>query len=515
MIPKKIKNFGLKGFKSLEFLKALALLTLFAPPAFSQTTDEAHLVSTLSLQQTIEIASDSSLQAFIAKNQYLYSYWEFRSFKAARLPSLNLTMTPLQYYRNNTRRYDFENNVDVYREQQSLYSSGNLSVVQNFDLTGGTFYIDTELGYIRNFGESVYSQYTSVPLRIGYRQSLFGFNSFKWEKQIEPLKYKKAKQQFIADRENISVTSIEYFFNLAMAQSEYDMAVDNLASADTLYQMGEERKKIAAISQADLLTLKLDIINSRNTLKNAEISLKRAMTAFVSFLNLNKGTQIRLALPDRPKNIEISVEEAASLARENNPGYLANRQKVLEAEQSLDQAVKSALFNADFNASVGFNQVAPTFRTVYTNPSQQDVVSVSFTVPLIDWGVRKGKANMARNNLMFTQISAQQDEISLDQDVLMTVSDFNVQQGMIESAEEAVSLANQAYRETKERFIIGKADINSLTLSLNRQKDAQKNYLSALKNYWVSYYKIRQMTLYDFERGRDIEVELRTKMGGL
>lgn len=45
---------------------------------------------------------------------------------------------------------------------------------------------------------------------------------------------------------------------------------------------------------------------------------------------------------------------------------------------------------------------------------------------------------------------------------------------MIASAEEALDLAVMAYEQTRQRFIIGKADVNSLTLSLNRQQEAQK-----------------------------------------
>ena len=52
----------------------------------------------------------------------------------------------------------------------------------------------------------------------------------------------------------------------------------------------------------------------------------------------------------------------------------------------------------------------------------------------------------------------------------MTVSDFNIQQQLIASAEEALDLAILAYNETRQRFIIGKAEINSQTLSLNRQQ---------------------------------------------
>ena len=79
----------------------------------------------------------------------------------------------------------------------------------------------------------------------------------------------------------------------------------------------------------------------------------------------------------------------------------------------------------------------------------------------------------------------------------MTVSDFNVQQALVASAEEALDLAILAYNETRQRFIIGKADINSLTLSLNRQQEAQRNYISALQDYWLNYYK----TLHDFASG--------------
>ena len=253
--------------------------------------------------------------------------------------------------------------------------------------------------------------------------------------------------------------------------------------------------------QADLLTLKLDKVNARNTLRNAEISLKRAMSALATFLNLDKNTRIELDLPSRPRIMDISADRALALAKENNPTYLEQRQNVLEAEQQVDRTRKESMFNASFNASVGFNQVSDKLGEAYRKPLQQDLVAFSVSIPLVDWGVRKGKYNMARNNLNVVRIAARQEEISLEEDVMMTVSDFNVQQELIASAEEALDLAELAYDQTRRRFIIGKADINSLTLSLNRQQEAQKNYILALQNYWLSYYKIRKLTLHDFESG--------------
>ena len=389
----------------------------------------------------------------------------------------------------------------MYREQQMFSANAGLSVSQNFDLLGGTFYLNTELDYMRNFGDSKSTQFSTVPIRIGYQQDLLGYNAFKWDRKIEPLKFEKVKKQFIYNTESVSEEAVNYFFSLAMAQADYKLAEDNVATTDTLYAIGQQRQKIAAISQADLLTLKLDKVNARNTLRNAEISLKRAMSALATYLNLDKNTHIELDLPSRPKFMEVSADRALALAKENNPTYLEQRQNVLEAEQQVDRTRKESMFNASFNASVGFNQVADNLGAAYRNLLQQDLVAFSISIPLVDWGVRKGKYNMARNNLNVVRIAARQEEISLEEDVLMTVSDFNVQQELIASAEEALDLAELAYDQTRRRFIIGKADINSLTLSLNRQQEAQKNYILALQNYWLSYYKIRKLTLHDFESG--------------
>ena len=479
------------------FVLCLAGISIFHAHAHAHAQET---LIELDLSTTVQLANDSSLSAFRAKNSYMASYWEYGSFKADRLPSLSLYLTPVSYNRDYTRRYDSEQNIDIYRRQQSFYSFGNLAAQQNLDITGGTFFVDSELGYIRNFGDQSYSQFSSVPIRVGYRQDLIGYNPFKWEKKIAPVKYEKAQKELIYQLEQTAETATVYFFDLAMAQAEYELAVENLANSDTLYRIGEERHKIASIGQADLLTLKLDRVNAQNSLQNAEINLNRTMFALAAFLNMDKNTRITLKLPGYPRDVIITEEEALMLARENNPQYLDSEQQILQSEQTVERAKIESRFNAGLSASVGFNQVAESFREAYRNPLQQDIVSLTLSIPLVDWGVRRGRLNMAKSNLNITRLTAQENEIRLEEDVIMTVGDFTIQQQLIRSAEEAMELAKLAYDQTRERFIIGKADINSLTLSTNRRQEAQRNYISALKNYWQSYFKIRKLTLYDFEK---------------
>lgn len=459
----------------------------------------------LTLDDAISIAADSSLSAIRAHSSYLSGYWEYRAFKAERLPSLTLNLTPAQYNRRIIQRYDSGSDRDVYRTQQSYYASGGLSVKQNVDWTGGTLYMDANLDYLRYFGADTYSQFTSVPFRIGYSQSLVGYNAFKWDKLIEPLKFERRQKELVYNMQQVSEEAITCFFSLAQAQAEHELAVKNLASCDTLCAIGRERHRIAAISKSDLLTLELDVVNARNTLRNSEMTLKRAMFQLASFLNLDKQLTLHITLPERPAFETISVDEALAQAQRNNPQFLTLKQNILESRRTVDRTRKESYFNVSVNASVGFNQVADNFSDVWRNLLQQDMVAVSVSIPLVDWGVRKGRYNMARNNLSVVETSARQSEQSIEEEVIMTVNDFNVQGGIIQSAEEARRLAESAYEDTRARFIIGQSDINSLSLALNRKDAAQKNYIAALKNYWLSYYKIRRLTLFDFEKGEVIK----------
>ena len=451
------------------------------------------------LEQTIAIASENSLEAFVSKNLYMSSYWQYKSFKAARLPSLSLNTIPVTYNNTFVNRYDSQQNIDVFRQQKSFYSNGSLSLNQNIDFTGGTFFVNSELGYMKNFGDDNSTQFSAIPLRIGYQQALFGYNSFKWDKKIEPLRYENAKRKFLYQTEEISETCVQYFFNLASAQVEHSRSVVNLGSADTLYQIGQKRFDIAAISKAELLTLKLDALNARNSLINAKASLSKAMSALVTFLNLEKGTEIKLLLPEKLSALQISAEIALQHSIENNPTYLDSRTGIMDAEKLVEKSLKELHFDASVYASVGYNNVAEKLNLAYRNPVRQDIVSVGLNIPILDWGVKKGKVNVAKNDLNVAKISNKQKEIALEQDVINTVQDFSIQQEVIKSADEATSIADLAYQATKERFIIGENDISSLTLSLNRQNEAQRNYIDALKNYWLSYYKIRKLTLFDFE----------------
>lgn len=481
------------------------ILSLSAVSIVAQT--EGSKQKTLTLERAIKIATDSSLNAFMAKNMYLSDYWQYRSYKANRLPSLTLGATPMQYNHTFVQRYDSENNIDVYKSQQSIYSSANLSLTQNVDLTGGTFFIDTDLSYLSSFGADKREQYSSVPIRVGYSQKLFGYNEFKWNRILEPLRFEKAKKELAYKMEEIAETTTGYFFNHVLNQTLYDLAYSNMLNSDTLYQIGCERQKIGSITEADLLTLRLNALNAKDDLKEAAINLKKSAIVLSSFLRDEETASLHLVIPEKISDIIIPESEALILARDNNPKIPQMKEQILTAEQKLDRMKKEQRFSASVTASVGFNQVANNLVGAYEKPLRQDLVSVTMTIPIVDWGVRKGRVNMAKSELNTSRLSASQAEQEFEQNIMITVNEFNMRYSQIISAREAKKIADLAYEAMKQRFLIGKTDVNNLNISLSNKTSAQRNYILSLRNYWEGYYNIRKQTLYDFMARRPLTVE--------
>lgn len=469
---------------------------------------------TLTLPQVIELAKDSSLTAFRYKNMYLASYWNFRTFKANRLPSLSLDIEPVVYNRQLVARYDSENDIDIYRQQKSYSASAGLTLTQNFDPLGGTFYVTTSLDYLRGFGDKTFNQYTAVPFIIGYRHNSFGYNQFKWDRKIEPMKFEKAKQEYLYNTELIAIQAVQYFFQLALSQAQYENAVAQKAKCDSLLIIGQMKFKIASITKSDLMTLQLDVLNAQNSIATAEVNVRRNMLRLTSFLGLDRNIKLSLVLPDNPPEISIDLDRAINLMHQNNYMILEKMQSVSEAEMNLDRIRKSNRLSAGVSASVGYNQEAEKLPDAYKNPMRRDVVSVSISVPLLDWGVRKGQKNQAANTLDIAKIEQAQKMDELEQNVINSIGELQTRYALLTTAAEALRLARDVYDQNVLNFQNGSCDITTLSASQSRLQSAQNQYITTMSDYWSCYYDIRSQTLFDFINNSPLNIDAAYGDGG-
>ena len=473
------------------------LFFIFAGAISSQAQSET---KHLTLEQVIDIASQQSLDAFRNRNMYLASYWEFRNFKADNLPSLSLQATPLDFNRSMQRVYNYELNRDEYRPREFLNSDLALLLNQNVGFLGGTIFARSELNLSQNLGGEKLKTWNSTPVSIGYSQSLNGFNQLKWRSKIEPVKFEKAKQQYIQSKEQLAINATRRFFDLVDAQIEVSIATTNLSNADTLYRIGMGRFQVGTVTQDELLNLELGFMNSRLALQRANLGLERARADLNSFLGYDKDTRIECIIPDNLPEMTVNPAEALTLAIENNPSILNHQQRLLEEDRRVKQAEAQSGINADLYALYGLNQNAEKITDVYVDPLERQRLRLGLNIPILDWGRRKGELSMARSNREVVRISINQERIDFEQNVLMNVMEFNMQQEQVQNTAKADTIAKLGYEVTMQRFLIGKLDVTKLNLARNDQEQARRAYIRSLRSYWSYYYTLRQLTLFDFEK---------------
>ena len=188
---------------------------LILPVTYSwiQTSNAQFNQRILTLQDAIGIAKEQSPDALNSKQSFRASFWEYRSFKASYLPSLQLDANIPQVQRAITPVTDPVTGEQLFVPQQYISSDAILSLTQKIGFSGGSIFIRSGLEAMYNITDSsVISSFLSTPVNIGLVQPIFQFNPYRWERKIHPIKYSQAKQQYLEDVEQISITTTNYFF---------------------------------------------------------------------------------------------------------------------------------------------------------------------------------------------------------------------------------------------------------------------------------------------------------------
>ena len=475
-------------------------LVLLISPVFAQNN-----VRRLTLQDVIAIAKDQSPDALTSKQVFRSSYWEFRSYRASNLPALGLSAT-VPSIQQSLSPYLNPDGTQSYVRQQFFSASANLSLTQKLGLTGGTVYLSSGLQGVNNFNAENPISYMSTPINVGLLQPIFTYNPFRWDRKIQPLKFDQAKRKYLEDVEQISITASNYFFSLLQAQVEMKISLTNLSNYDTLYRIAKGRYQLGKIAENDLLQLELNFLKAQAAVENADLALDNAQFRFKSYLRIKDSVEIVLIPPADISFFTINPEEAVQMANKNSSTAMDFKKRMIEAARDVNKARTEGRFDAELNAVIGLTQTGMTVPDAYLNPLDQRQLSLGLTIPILDWGVARGKIKMAQSQQEVVRNSVEQEIIDFQRNVYLKVIQFNMQQNQLKIAAKSDTVARKSYDVTKGRYLIGK--INSI-LDLNNAQietdNSEKNYYAALQTFWRSYYEIRKLTLFDFRAGKMLQ----------
>ena len=465
----------------------------------------------LSLDDCIMMARRQSIDAAVALGELRSAYWQWRSYRADLLPEVSLSGTAPSWNKRYSSYQQADGSLSFVRTDY-LGLDGAVNITQKLWPTGGTLSVESSLDYLHQSGSGgSQNQFMSLPVAVTLSQPLFSVNHLKWNRRIEPLRYREAQARFLTETEQVAMQAINLYFGLLLAGEQVNIAKQNLQTAEKLYEVAQAKRRMGTISENDVLQLRLDVLTARSALTNSESNRQAAQFALRSFLDVE--APIELIVPDSvfggfaAEIPRLSYTDVLAHALQNNALATTMRRRQMEA----DYAVASARANRqsiNLYAQLGYTGTGDNMNSAYRNLLSNEVVSVGITVPLLDWGKRKGQRKMAESNRDIIQGQLRQQSQDFRQDIFILTEQFNNQAEQLRIACEADTIARRRYHTNVETFKIGSISTLELSSAQTAKDQARQNRIQQLFNYWYYYYQLRSIALWDFERGCELTADV-------
>lgn len=459
----------------------------------------------LSLTEAIEIAKRDSYAAQVARYSFLGQYWNYRSYRAELLPSLNLSGGVMNFDRSIVEVRDADSGRVNYVDNNSLSNDLSLSIDQNIPFLGGTLSLQSSLSRLDQFNYDAQT-YNSVPLILNYTQPIRAYNALKWRKKTAPLEYANAQKNYLETMQDITINVTNLFFTVLSAQEDYRQSRADYDDRRHLLEIAKKRLDLGTTTKSELLQLELSLLNAKMDVNSSGLTLRTCLFDLFSYLRIVDYDGIELLPPYYMPDIELNAEQVLDKAWAGSSHTITQQLSLLESQRALAEAKASRGLQVEFRGRLGLSQTGQTLPAAYRQLKDYENVGLTMTIPIYDWGMGRGKVRMAKTDVEITKTQIEQANTEFAHDVRTRVMQFNNQAEQCRTSLRAQDIAAERYDIMKRRFENGAVTVTELNTAQEEYESAQHLYISQLQQFWTDYYGIQKLTLYDFIRNEDIRV---------
>lgn len=474
---------------------------LFFALTYFPTDLKAQNEATYTLQEMVQRAKDRSPAALRALTRKENRFWQYRLFRSNYNPQLRLNGTIPSYSQAFNSITQPDGSIEFLQVRQNFMDL-ELGLQQVIAPTGGVISVNTSTNRFDNFlagPNEIQTRWSGVPVNVRLQQPLFAYNPFKWDKKIQPLLFEESKREYVQEMEEVSLFVTQLFFDYLIAQVNLQVATQNLENTEEIFSIEKKRYELGTTFEDRLLQVELQALQARQDLAQAKLDLESSALSVNSFIGLDPSTKINLLSPENLPDFEVNVEEAIRLAFQNRSEALGFDRRKLEAEAQVAEA-KGQRIGMQLNASYGYNNAAFAFPDIFNNPNTQALVNLGVSVPILDWGRNKARMAQAEANQQLVNYTVQQDVINFEQEIFTKVKNFLMIKERLNVTKTSDEVAQRRYEIALKRYQTGNVTVTDLNIAQNEKDSNKRAYFNALKDFWVAYYELRALTLYDFEK---------------
>jgi outer membrane protein len=453
----------------------------------------------LTLHDAIDIALENSPQVRRSEINLERSKESLKAQNASLLSKFNLRVTPFEFSKDR----QFNEFFSTWNTSETKASYGTFSITQPIIWTDGTLALNNTFSWqdaISEFQGDLNSETFSNRLFLSYNQPLFTYNRTKLQLNELELDLENAALSYAIQKLAITKNVSESFYSVYQQKLRVQIANDEFQSQKTNYELTLNKVDAGILSKDELYQAELNKLNSQMSLQNQEVTLQNQLDQFKQLVGIpiEKEIDIIADVAHNPVEVQLNKALESGVAKR-----MELRQREIDIESSQFNLIRTSATNEFFgnlSMSVGLIGTDEKFNNIYDTPTNNQQFSLSFDIPLFDWGESESRIEASKKTIELSKMSLNDERISIMVAIRSVARNLTNLETQIEISEVSERNAQLSYEINLERYSNG--DLTSIDLQRFQQQlsEAKLNRVNALISYKLELLNMKIQSLYDFER---------------
>ncbi len=416
---------------------------------------------------------------------------------AALKSKFQLDIAPFEFYKNR-QFFDF---TSEWYTSESKTSGGTFSIVQPIVWTDGTLSLNNKFEYRDSYSEnnSERTQIFSNNLYLRFDQPLFTYNRTKMALSELELDLENSTLSYAIQKLNIEKNVSESFYSLYQQRLSLQISNEEYQSQKSNYELTQNKVEAGILSRDELYQAELNMLNSEMSMKNAEVTLQNLYDQFKQLIGIPIEEEIDIVADISYIYYDVDLNKAI---QNGITRRMELRQREIDIENSQFNLIKTSATNefyGNLRLAAGLIGTDPALGEIYNTPTDNQDFSLTFSIPLFDWGERESRIKASQKTIESTMINFDDQRNTILVSIRSVYRNIQNMESQIKISEISQRNAQLSYDINLERYSNG--DLTSFDLQLFQRQlsEAKMTKAQSLINYKLEFLNMKIQSLYDFE----------------
>jgi outer membrane protein len=456
----------------------------------------------LTLEKSLNIAESNSPSMKKTRLNLIRSQENLNAQNAALKSNFSLTLNPISY----TQNREFNDLISQWYSRNTTESYGNFTISQPIVLTDARISLSNRFGYYDSYSE--YSGTTtegfSNNLSISLDQPLFTYNRTKLTLKELQLALENSQLNYAIQLLALERQVAQAFYYVYQQQQSLDISNQAYQNMQKSYEVSKNKVDAGISPREEIFQAELNLATTKSDFENKQVSLENAKDDFKLLIGMSLYDDLIVIPNIAVDTVNVDISFAIEQGLKNR---MELRQRKIEIENTQFDLIQTKALNefkGNLGLSFGLFGDNKNVADVYANPTNNESVALSLTIPLWDWGERKSRIKATEANIEVANISLEDENNNIILGIRKVYRNLLNLQNQIEIARKSVTNAQLTYDLNLEKYKNGDLTGMDLNIYQNQLSEKQLTYTNSLISYKLELLNLKIQTLYDFEKKESV-----------